>query len=155
MHNWKSSFLHSSFILKIETVDFQSKKPKSPCKAMKSKTQARQEKQRKCLFFVTKTSTHPNPHCELQRRGQGSTTPFRTQYRQGPPNLTLSSEYTSELQSRHWSGGFVDFVMGLSGFAWICWRRRVLIVGEEEFQFKIWMTENESNKLDFKEQNQV
>ena len=79
------------------------------------------------FFFVTETSTHPNPHCELQRRGQGSTTLFRTQYRQGLPNLTLSSEYTSEPQSRHWSDGFVDFVMGLSGFAWICWRRRVSI----------------------------
>ena len=28
-------------------------------------------------------------------------------------------------------------------------------VGEEEFQFKISMTENESNKLNFKEQNRV
>ena len=63
------------------------------------------------FFFVTETSTHPNPHCELQRRGQGTTTPFRRQCRQGPPSPTLSSESTSEPQSRHWSG------------AWVCWFR--------------------------------
>ena len=81
------------------------------------------------FFFVTETSTHPNPHCELQRRGQGSTTPFRTQCRQGPPRPTLSSQSTSEPQSRHWSG------------AWVCW----LIVGlwllclmvEEEEMFSL------------------
>ena len=58
--------------------------------------------------------------------------PFRTQYRQGPLSPTLSFESTSEPQSWRWSGGFVDFVMSFFGFAWICWRRRILIVGEEE-----------------------
>ena len=60
------------------------------------------------FFFVIETSTLLNPHCKLQWRGQGSTTPAYMNHHAIPNTIPprpvdsdSGSESTSEPQSRH------------------------------------------------------